>query len=74
MGVVTGVAAVIAPALSDTDALLAYLKASPSPYHCVAETSRILDEHGIEPAPRRGMAWKTFLQAHWEVIAAADML
>jgi len=31
----------------DTDALLAYLKASPSPYHCVAETSRVLEEHGF---------------------------
>ncbi|MFT5412547.1 MAG: hypothetical protein ACI9NC_005296 [Verrucomicrobiales bacterium] len=30
-------------------------------------------EHGIEPAPRRGMSWKTFLKAHWDVIAAADM-
>ncbi len=35
---------------------------------------RILAEHGIEPAPerRRGTPWKTFLQAHWEAIAAAD--
>jgi transposase InsO family protein len=36
--------------------------------------ARILKEHGIEPAPRRGrtMSWKTFLAAHWEAIAAAD--
>ena len=35
---------------------------------------RILIEHGIEPAPRRGrtMPWKTFLKAHWGAIAAAD--
>jgi transposase InsO family protein len=35
---------------------------------------RVLKEHGIEPAPRRGrsMSWKTFLAAHWEAIAAAD--
>lgn len=35
--------------------------------------ARILQDHGIEPAPRRGMSWKTFLQAHWDVIAASDM-
>jgi putative transposase len=35
---------------------------------------RILNEHGIEPAPLRGktMPWKTFLKAHWGAIAAAD--
>ena len=29
---------------------------------------RILQDHGIEPAPERGrrLPWKTFLQAHWE--------
>ncbi|MFT5411050.1 MAG: putative transposase, partial [Verrucomicrobiales bacterium] len=38
--------------------------------------ARILQDHGIEPAPRRrrGMSWKTFLKAHWDVIAASDML
>jgi putative transposase len=35
--------------------------------------ARMLEDHGIEPAPRRGMSWKTFLQAHWDVIAASDM-
>jgi putative transposase len=37
--------------------------------------ARILRDHGLEPAPRRrgGMSWKTFLKAHWDVIAAADM-
>jgi len=34
----------------------------------------ILREHGIEPAPERQRAttWKTFLQAHWEVLTAVD--
>jgi len=34
----------------------------------------ILADHGIEPAPERGkkMSWKTFLKAHWEVLAAMD--
>jgi hypothetical protein len=35
--------------------------------------ARILEDHGIVPAPRRGMSWKTFLRAHWEAIAASDM-
>ena len=35
--------------------------------------ARILEGHGIGPAPRRGMSWKTFLKAHWDVIAASDM-
>ena len=35
---------------------------------------RILAEHGLEPAPKRGktMPWKTFLKAHFGVIAATD--
>ena len=35
---------------------------------------RILNDHGIEPAPERGSKtpWKTFLAAHWDAIAAAD--
>jgi hypothetical protein len=35
---------------------------------------RILAECGLEPAPKRGktMPWKTFLQAHFGVIAATD--
>ena len=34
----------------------------------------ILREHGIEPAPvrRRKTTWKTFLKAHWDVLAAVD--
>jgi transposase InsO family protein len=36
---------------------------------------RILAEHGLEPAPKRGktMPWKTFLKAHFGVIAATDL-
>ena len=35
---------------------------------------RILNEHGVEPAPERSgrTPWKTFLKAHWGAIAAAD--
>ncbi len=33
---------------------------------------RILLEHGIRPAPLRGMSWETFLRAHWGAIAATD--
>lgn len=35
---------------------------------------RILQEHGIEPAPERGkgMPWSVFLRAHWNVLAASD--
>jgi hypothetical protein len=45
--------------------------------HTVArETVRnILKEHGIEPAPKRSKRtpWTTFLKAHWDSIAAADL-
>ena len=36
---------------------------------------RILLDHGIEPAPERSrrIPWKTFLQAHWAGMAAADL-
>ena len=36
--------------------------------------ARILDEHGIEPAPERARkrTWEAFLRAHWDTIAAAD--
>ena len=36
---------------------------------------RILQDHGIEPAPerRRRTPWKTFLEAHWQGLAAADL-
>ncbi len=35
---------------------------------------RILLDHGIDPAPERSQRtpWKTFLQAHWAGLAAAD--
>ena len=36
---------------------------------------RILRDRGIEPAPKRTRhtPWKTFLQAHWEGVAATDL-
>jgi transposase InsO family protein len=44
--------------------------------HDVARTTiaNILGRHGIEPAPerRRKTTWRQFLQAHWDVMAAAD--
>ena len=44
--------------------------------HEAARTTvkRILFAHGLKPAPERGkrMEWKTFLAAHWEVMAATD--
>ncbi|MGE3108824.1 MAG: integrase core domain-containing protein [Phycisphaerales bacterium] len=33
---------------------------------------RILIQHGLEPAPKRHMPWRTFLMAHWDAIAATD--
>ena len=33
---------------------------------------KILREHGLEPAPRRGMSWKTFIQSHLDCLAACD--
>jgi len=44
--------------------------------HQISDTTvgNILRENGIEPAPERGhrTTWKTFLQAHWDSIAAVD--
>jgi len=36
---------------------------------------RILDDHGIDPAPERARRtpWKVFLQAHWDGLAACDL-
>ena len=36
---------------------------------------RILQDHGVDPAPERGerTPWKTFLEAHWDSIAATDL-
>ena len=36
---------------------------------------RIWPDHGIDPALERNQRtpWKTFLQAHWEGLAAADL-
>lgn len=44
--------------------------------HVVSDASvgNILKQNGIEPAPDRKLrtTWKTFLQAHWETLAAVD--
>ena len=44
--------------------------------HIIAPNTvkNILKRHGIEPAPERGKrtSWKTFLKAHWGVMAATD--
>jgi len=44
--------------------------------HRISDTTvaNILKAHGIEPAPdrRRQSTWKTFLEAHWEVLASVD--
>ena len=44
--------------------------------HNISDTTvaRILKAHGIEPAPdrRRETTWKTFLKAHWDVLASVD--
>ncbi len=39
-----------------------------------ATVGNILKKHGIEPAPdrQRQTTWQTFLQAHWDVLAAVD--
>ena len=45
--------------------------------HHIARTTvkRILHDHGIDPAPERSrrLPWQTFLQAHWEGLAACDL-
>ena len=47
-----------------------------NPGHCVSDRTvgNILKAHGIEPAPdrRRQSTWKTFLEAHWDVLASID--
>ena len=44
--------------------------------HRVSDTTvgNTLKAHGIEPAPRRKhqTTWKTFIKAHWDVLAAID--
>jgi hypothetical protein len=44
--------------------------------HRVSDTAvgSILKAHGMEPAPvrKRQTTWKTFIRAHWEVLAAID--
>jgi transposase InsO family protein len=36
--------------------------------------ANILKAHGVEPAPRRRRTttWKTFIKAHWDILAAVD--
>ena len=43
--------------------------------HTVARSTiaKTLKEHGIRPAPQRPTSWRTFLRAHADVIAAADL-
>ena len=47
-----------------------------NPGHIVAPNTvkNILNRHGIEPAPEREKrtSWRTFLNAHWDVMAATD--
>jgi putative transposase len=44
--------------------------------YCISDTTvgNTLKQHGIEPAPHRerSMPWKTFIKAHWNVLAAID--
>ena len=44
--------------------------------HSISDTTvaNILRAHGIEPAPdrRRLSTWKSFLEAHWDVLASVD--
>jgi transposase InsO family protein len=44
--------------------------------HRISDTTvaNILKAHGIEPVPdrRRQTTWKTFLEAHWDVLASVD--
>ena len=45
-------------------------------HHIARNTvKRILHDHGLDPAPERNQRtpWKTFLQTHWEGLAAADL-
>ena len=41
---------------------------------CDQSVGNVLRQNGIEPAPsrKRKTTWKTFIQAHWEVLAAVD--
>jgi hypothetical protein len=34
--------------------------------------AKVLKDHGIPPVPGRPSSWRTFLRAHWGVIAGAD--
>ncbi len=43
---------------------------------CRDTVANILKGNGIEPAPERGSQtkWSDFLEQHWEVMAATDLL
>jgi len=45
--------------------------------HRISDTAigNILKQHGIEPAPqrKRQTTWNTFIQGHWDVLAAIDV-
>jgi len=44
-------------------------------YHiCDTTVGNVLKAHGIEPAPdrKRQTTWRTFIRAHWDVLAAID--
>ncbi|MCH7724979.1 MAG: hypothetical protein IH991_00660, partial [Planctomycetes bacterium] len=44
-------------------------------YHiCDTTVGNVLKQHGIEPAPdrKRLTTWRTFLKAHWDVLASVD--
>jgi transposase InsO family protein len=34
--------------------------------------ARILAEHGLDPRPARPLQWRTFFEAHWGAVCAAD--
>ena len=62
---------------SDVGATRGSAARSPTSAHHIARNTvkRILHDHGLAPAPERNQRtpWKTFLQAHWEGLAAADL-
>lgn len=42
--------------------------------HCVGRSTiaRVLHAHGVLPGGQRAMSWRTFVQAHWTALVAAD--
>ena len=39
---------------------------------CHNTVKRVLQDHGIDPAPKRQSTWKQFLSAHWDTLSATD--